>query len=147
MGIRLEPVTTDDAVRINQITKSAFSSTPIDRVLFPGPFPENSEESAEERADGMKKKLEYKCVRAVKVIDEELEAQGAESRIAIGIWYIWEDAVTEDKMPPAAPPGAGSNPEAFDYFFGGLRRGFLERYSGKPVVCTFHQPIWTSNLT
>lgn len=147
MGLRLEPTTTDDAVRINEIVKSAFSSTPIDRVLFPGPFPENTEESAEQRAEGMRKKLQYPCVKGVKVIDEELEGQGTESRIAIGVWYIWEDAVTEDKMPPSAPPGPGTNPEAFAYFFGGLRKGFLDRYTGKPVVCMSHQPTCISTVT
>lgn len=144
MGFRLDPVTTDDAVRINQITKAAFSSTPIDRVLFPGPFPENTEETAEQRAESMKKKLQYPCTKAVKVIDEELEAQGVESRIAIGIWYIWEDAVSADNMPPAGTPGPGTNLEAYDYFFNGLRKSFLERYSGRPVVCTSHLPFCIS---
>lgn len=135
MGLKTLPATVADAARAVQIEKIAFGPNPVSEVLFPGPV---SDAGDEHRVIRLQEQLEsYKCTKAAKVIDEELEAQGKESMVAFGLSFIWEDALTPENLPPSNPPGPGSNPDALNAFFGGMRDKLLARYEGKPLVCKY----------
>ncbi|CEJ80261.1 hypothetical protein VHEMI00457 [[Torrubiella] hemipterigena] len=133
MGLKIVPGSLDDAERIVAIEKVAFSGTsPIGALMYPGPFPPDADESG--RINSMREKLSSSHVQVVKIVDEELEAQGKESRITFGVWYVWKDGVSQDNLPIALDKGPGSDPVVCGAFFGGMKKVLFEKYEGKPLL-------------
>jgi hypothetical protein len=72
--------------------------------------------------------------RWAKVIDTELPED--KNMVAFSMWYFWTEP--QAALPDAgekADYGVGSNWEACEYFFGGMRRRREERFEGKPYAC------------
>lgn len=131
MTLKVVPATAEDAVRAVAIENLAYGPNPNSSALFPGPFPSGGDES---RVKMLIHQLqEDPGCRWAKVIDTDLEAQGQDGMVAFSKWYIW--GKPRDTLPPTPEWGPGTNPEACELFFGGMRREWLERMSGKPHVC------------
>lgn len=136
MGLKLVQGGPEDAERIIAIEKVAFSGeNQLGRLMFPGPFPPDADSSG--RTRGLQEKISSPYVKVVKIVDEELEAEGKESRVTFGIWYVWKDGVSKANMPAIIDKGPGSNPTVCRAFFGGMQKALLEKYEGKPLLCKY----------
>lgn len=136
MSLKLVPGTPDDAERIVAIEKVAFSGeSQLGNLMFPGPFPPDADYSS--RIKSMRDKISPSYVQVVKIVDEELEAQGKESRVTVGVWYVWKDGVSKANLPITMDKGPGSNPAVCGAFFEGMKKVLLERYEGKPLLCKY----------
>lgn len=129
MVLKVLPAGPSDAERAVIIENIAYGPNPVGSALFPGPFP-----SASPRSAYLTSLLESDpCCRWAKVIDTDIEDKGGnENMIAFSMWYFW------DTPQPAAGPqewGEGTNPEACEMFFGGMRERRNARFAGKPFAC------------
>ena len=134
MGLKVVEGGVADAARTVEIEKSAFGPDPMSPALFPGPMPEDNTQRIESRVETI---TASPYLRLVKVVDEELEAQGKESTVAFSIWYIWDkEPMSESTWPPKRDlVGPGVNLEALDKFMGGMKKKMFESYDGKRVMC------------
>ena len=127
MPLKVVEATLDDAPLFKEVEAAAFKDAGSSTALFPGPFPKDT--GADHRIESLRKqKSEDPCCRWAKVIDTDLDVA-----IAFGKWYMWGTPRTEP-MPPVVW-GPGSNLEACDVFFGGMRKEWEARMQGKPHSC------------
>ena len=139
MVLKVLPATEADAPRAASIESIAYGPNPISNALFPTTTTTTtSSSSSNPRATQLIDQLraDPSC-RWVKVIDTDLQARGEEAMVSFAKWYIW------DTPQPPAPPqewGPGTNPEACEMFFGGMRERRNARFAGKPFVCTLSYP-------
>lgn len=135
MGLKVVKASTEDAARSIDIEKSAFSADPLTPALFPGPFTDGDEQRINERVRMLN---DSPYTQLYKVVDEDLEAQGKESAIAIALWYVWDtQPVSNETWPPKRQLGPGVNVEAMEAFLGGMKERLIERYTGKNLVCEY----------
>ncbi|KZZ96836.1 Acyl-CoA N-acyltransferase [Moelleriella libera RCEF 2490] len=140
MPLRVARAGADDAARAVAIEHLAYGHGPQNSALFPGPFPPGGDTS---RIETLKHQLrEDPACHWAKVVDSDLEAQGGDGMIAFSMWYMWEKP--RDTPPPTRKWGPGSNPEACELFFGGMRREWIRRFAHKPHVCQLFP--WPSPL-
>ncbi|KID93157.1 Acyl-CoA N-acyltransferase [Metarhizium guizhouense ARSEF 977] len=130
MPLKVVAASAEDAARAVAIENLAYGPNPYSAALFPGPFPPGGDDS---RVKMLIHQLEEDpACRWVKVVDTELEAEGHDGMIAFSKWYIWE--TPRDTLPPTRQWGPGTNPEACELFFGGMRREWIQRMASKPHV-------------
>lgn len=146
MGLKVVDGGAADAARTVEIEKSAFGPDPMSPALFPGPMPKDNTQRVQSRVDTINGSP---YLRLVKVVDEELEAQGKESTVAFSIWYIWDkDTLSEDTWPPKrGDMGPGVNAEALGKFMGGMKNKMFESYDGKHVMCRCFCERFTNGIT
>lgn len=133
MTLKVVAATAEDATRAVQLESLAYGPSDHSKALFPGPFPEAGDDT---RISTLVHQLqEDSACRWAKVVDTELEDKGENGMIAFSMWYMWEKP--RETLPPTRPWGPGSNPEACELFFGGMRREWEDKMSKKPHVCTF----------
>ncbi|KAK2594702.1 hypothetical protein QQS21_007612 [Conoideocrella luteorostrata] len=130
MPLKVTPATAGDARRAVAIEMVAYGPNPSSAALFPGPTPPEGDES---RVQMLIQQLgEDPACRWAKVVDTDLEAEGQDGMIAFSMWYMWEKP--RETLPPTRPWGPGTNPEACELFFGGMRREWIQRMARKPHV-------------
>lgn len=140
MVLRVAPATEADAQRSAAIESVAYGPNPLGAALFPPPPPPSTSTPVTQDADGLSPRAKQligllhddpvSC-RWVKVVDTEI-ADPAEAMISFSCWYFYE------KESPVQGPqtfGAGTNPEACEAFFGGMRMRRNERIGGRPFAC------------
>ncbi|GAO13348.1 uncharacterized protein UV8b_00673 [Ustilaginoidea virens] len=128
MPLRVLPATADDAHRAVAIESAAYGPNANSQALFPGPFPPGGDQS---RVTTLVHQLhEDPACRWAKVVDTDLEAHGQDAMVAFSMWYVWQ--TPRETLPPARQYGPGSNPEACELFFGGMRREWIARMAHKP---------------
>ncbi|KAJ9132142.1 hypothetical protein NKR23_g11399 [Pleurostoma richardsiae] len=115
MPLRLFPAAESDAPRAAELEHAAYSPSPFNKVLFPGPFPP---EALGHRAAGLAEELKNDpTVVWLKVVDTDIE--GDDKMIAFAKWHIYESP-SEPSKPRTFGPGC--NVEACEELFGGLAR-------------------------
>lgn len=130
MPLEVRPATLADAVKAVIIEGRAYGPNTSSIALFPGPFPDGNLARVE---DLQAEREQSAACRWMKVVDTDLEAKGEDGMVAFSLWYVWEG---ESHLSPRKW-GAGSNPEACEQFFGGMKRVWQERFQGRPHVCKF----------
>ena len=132
MPLQLLPSGPADARRIAQIEHEAYAPNPNNRILFPGPFPDNVlDYRAEEMASSLKTD---DSVRWLKVIDTEIE--GDNGLVGFAQWNIWPSGAP---TPKARVFGPGTNPAACEALFGGITEGRARLMGDMPYVCKCFQ--------
>ena len=120
MPLVLQPALEADAARLAEIEREAFASNDLSPILFPGPFPPDA---GEKRAQQLITQLrEDPTTRWMKAIDTETN-----ELVGFAKWNIIEK--------PLEPRGGlqfgpGSNIEACEEFFGGIRKKRSELMGG-----------------
>ena len=135
MVLKVVEADAKDARRAVEIENLAYGAIPnnIGPVLFPGPFPPDRPS----RADILTKlRSEDKGTRWAKVVDTELEANGEDGMVAFTEWHFW----TEPREQTTGVLVEGSNKEACNLMFGGMRDHRQKRFEGKPFACTSKLP-------
>lgn len=141
MVLKVELATEADAQRSADIESVAYGPNPLGAALFP-PAPKDAAAAAApaKDADGLspRAKAMIDLLRAdpascrwVKVVDTEIE-DPAQAMVCFSCWYFYE------KESPIQGPqtwGPGTNPEACETFFGGMRLKRNERFAGRPYAC------------
>ena len=112
------------------IEKVAYGKSVLDHVLFPGPFPPETDE-ARVKALIEQMRPDPAC-RLVKVVDSDLPEE--ENAISFALWFFWETTNKGPSKPPRTY-GPGTNPEACKLFFGGMDKRREEIMAGKPYAC------------
>ena len=156
MVLKVELATEADAQRSADIESVAYGPNPLGACLFP-PAPASTsppktttttsdastQSGLSPRASQLVDMLraDPATCRWVKVVDTEI-ADPAQAMISFSCWYVWEE-----ESPVMGPQvwGAGTNPEACEAFFGGMRERRNERFNGRPYVCTFSS-FWHENM-
>ena len=140
MVLRVEPATEADAQRSAAIESVAYGPNPLGAALFPPPPASATNTPAPKDEDGLSPRAKQLIAllhddpvscRWVKVVDTEI-ADPAEAMISFSCWYFYE------KESPIQGPqtfGAGTNSEACEFFFGGMRVRRNERFAGRPFAC------------
>lgn len=129
MVLKVLPAGPPDAARSVTIENLAYGPNPIGTIIYPGPF-----SSTSPRHEHLTNLLESDpCCRWAKVVDTDIKDEGGqEDMIAFSMWYFWD-------TPPGDAAeevwGEGTNPEACEMFFSGMRKRRNERFRGKPYVC------------
>lgn len=131
MTLKVVPANEADAPRIVAIEQVAFGPNPISSALYPGPFPEGNVHLEAKNINELR--ASPHC-RWMKVVDEELEAKGEESTIAMAAWYFWDVPLTHAMLPPDGQYGPGANQECCELFFGGMKRNMIKWFEGKTVA-------------
>ncbi|UQC76631.1 CPSF A subunit region [Colletotrichum lupini] len=127
MPIEIQPVLESDLRRCAEIEKLAFSGSPLDPVLFPGPMPEDIMGI---RAEELAKQFrEDTTVRFHKAVDTELS--GDEAIIAWSKWNAYSEGLP---VPKPRVWGPGCNEEACNKLFHGLDEMRQRLMGGKKVV-------------
>lgn len=99
-------------------------------VLFPGPFPPNSNEI---HGESMAKQLEAdETTRWCKIIDTDIPEDAANNQmLAFAKWHFY----TDGPRPVSHDQGPGSNPEACEAFFGGMEQARMRIMGDRPFFC------------
>ncbi len=131
MPLQLLPAEPADAKRAAAIEHDAYAPRPSNRILFPGPFPDDVLDRS--AADLVEDLRTDRTTRWWKIVETEL--QGDEALVAFARWNIFEA--------PAPPPkprtfGPGTNPEACEALFGGISRQRERLVGGQSYVCRYH---------
>ncbi|KAF4778702.1 acetyltransferase [Colletotrichum scovillei] len=127
MPIEIQPVLESDLRRCAEIEKLAFSGSPLDPVLFPGPMPEDMMGI---RAEELAKQFrEDTTVRFHKAVDTDLS--GDEAIIAWSKWNAYSEGLP---VPKPRVWGPGCNEEACNKLFHGLDEMRQRLMGGKKVV-------------
>ncbi|KAL0930508.1 acetyltransferase [Colletotrichum truncatum] len=127
MPIDIQPVLVNDLRRCAEIEHDAFAQGPFNKILFPGPMPENF---LELRADGLAKEYrEDPTVRMFKAVDTDLE--GDEAIVAWCKFHSYPEGLPTPKPRVFGP---GSNPEACTMLFVGMDNMRERLMVGKPSV-------------
>lgn len=132
MPLKTVPATQADTPDIQAAERRAFGNSPINNILYPGPFLDNNTEAIEPRNRQLQ---EDTSCRWVKVIDTSLTEKGEHGIIAYSCWYIWDIPREKGYIPPHFYGGVGTDVEVCDYFFGGHSRHRDETLGGKPHIC------------
>lgn len=130
MPLQLLPADEADAAPAAAIENLAYGPNPVSSALFPGPGRPTSQRTA----DLVQQLREDGACKWVKVVDSDLADNEHQGMVAFAMWYIWETPRPKGSMPPVQW-GAGTNPEACELFFGGMRQRKEERLGGKPHIC------------
>ncbi|OAA51590.1 Acyl-CoA N-acyltransferase [Metarhizium rileyi] len=142
MPLKVVAANADDAAHAVAIENLAYGPSPYSAALFPGPFLSSRDDSRVEML--IYQLREDPACRWAKVIDTDLEEKGQDAMIAFSKWYIWTNP--RDTLPPTKEWGPGTNPEACELFFGGMRREWTQRIAGKPHVYPKHQRRGAASL-
>ncbi|TDZ54658.1 hypothetical protein CTRI78_v006120 [Colletotrichum trifolii] len=127
MPIDVQPVFAADLRRCAEIEHAAFGESPYNRILFPGPMPDNI---LDIRAEGLAKELrEDPTVRMFKAVDTDLE--GDEAIVAFSKLNIHPEGLP---VPKTREFGAGTNAEACTLVFVGLDKMRERLMAGKPCI-------------
>ncbi|KZL79382.1 acetyltransferase, partial [Colletotrichum incanum] len=127
MPIEVQTIVEADLRRCAEIEHLAFAESPFNKLLFPGPLPDDF---LGFRADDLAKQLrEDSTVRMFKAVDTALS--GDEAIIAWSKFNIHADGMP---VPKPRVWGPGCNEEACNQLFGGMDKMRERLMTGKPSV-------------
>jgi hypothetical protein len=134
MSFTLQPASEADAHRVAELEAAAYEPNPFNRILFPGPFPDDARER---RVAELAKDLRGDAsTRWLKVADMELP-QGKQT-IAFAKWQLYN---MDPRSPPvSSQPSPGCNAEACEVLFGGIAKQRARLVGDRPCVCEFGVP-------
>jgi hypothetical protein len=132
MPLKLLPASEADAPRSAAIEHVAYGPNPVGAACFPGPFPPAGTGSS--RADQLAETIRGDpACRWWKVVDTDIgDGETEDAMVSFAEWFVW------DTPQPPAPPvswGPGTNPDACEAFFGGMRERRNKRFENKPYIC------------
>ncbi|CCF39416.1 acetyltransferase [Colletotrichum higginsianum] len=127
MPIEIQTVVEADLRRCAEIEHLAFAESSSNKLLFPGPLPEDF--LGLQASDLAKKVREDPSVRMFKAVDTALS--GDEAIIAWSKFNVYPDGMP---VPKPRVWGPGSNEEACNQLFGGMDRMRERLMAGKPSV-------------
>lgn len=133
MGLKVVPAGEQDAARSVAIESIAYGS---DDVLFPRPFAENADMVRREQM--IKDLHDDPACCWVKVVDEDLVAQGHDGMVSFSMAYVWDST---PRKPEATNWGPEANAEACDLLFGGMAERWAARMGNKPHLCTLKNTL------
>lgn len=137
MPLELQPATEADAVRAAEIESVAYGPSPFNKVLFPGPFPDNP---LADRAAALAKSFgEDSTQRWLKVVDPDLEGGRT---IAFAKWHVFAEK-------PVLTPrqfGPGCNIEACEKLFGGIQDQRIRLLGDRPYICAYMFALYPLSL-
>ncbi|KAK5996605.1 hypothetical protein PT974_01942 [Cladobotryum mycophilum] len=125
MVLQVAPAGEADAPRAITIENLAYGPSPNSRVLFPGPFPEGDTFRLNALVEGRRK--DPAC-QWMKVVDTELASGGGDGTIAFTQFFVWE----RESINHPREWGPGTNVEACEALFGGMKAKWWERFQGRP---------------
>ncbi|KAI1156681.1 acyl-CoA N-acyltransferase [Nemania diffusa] len=126
MPLVLQSATEADAVRAAHIERDAYTPSPFNSILFPGPFPEPPPGQNPRAAEMVKNLRADPSARWLKVIDTDLDATGDNGQmIGFAQWNIKDGS---EVATPSRSLGPGCNVEACEALFGGLDKLRVKHY-------------------
>ncbi|KAF2474432.1 uncharacterized protein BDR25DRAFT_256293 [Lindgomyces ingoldianus] len=131
MAITVQEALDSDIPRACEVEMAAYSNAyspnPISSILFPGPFPPDSQEK---RAQGLiSERKGDLSTRYMKAVDEETG-----QLIAFSKWHIYDTPESAAAAERSVDIRQGMNKEAFTAFFGGLAKRKKELIGSKPHI-------------
>jgi hypothetical protein len=129
MAIVVREVSDDDLPRAIEIERAAYADNPLSPILFPGPFP--AESQGQRVPELIKTRREDSTVRYLQAYDEETK-----QLVAFAKWHIYDtqEAAAAGQR-PSRTFGLGTNKEACEEFFGRLSSKKKELMGDKPHMC------------
>jgi len=128
MSVIVRPVSDTELHRACIIEGAAYADNDLNPVLFPGPFPADSQQRRVDQLIQMRKD-DYTAVY-LQAIDT---ASGR--MIASAKWHIYKTP-EETQIPIRKLEfGPGTNPEACKAFFGGMMERKMEIMGTQPHIC------------
>lgn len=128
MSIIVRPVSDNELHRASIIEAAAYADSNLNPILFPGPFPPDSQQKRVDQLIQMRR--DDPTAIYMQAIDK---ASGR--MIASSKWHIYK-TVEETNMPSRKMEfGAGTNPEACMVFFGGMKERKREIMGDRPHLC------------
>ncbi|KAI1109169.1 acyl-CoA N-acyltransferase [Nemania sp. NC0429] len=128
MPLIVQPATEADAVRSAQIEKAAYSSSPFNSTLFPGPFPQPAPGKNPRAEEMVRLASDDPSVRWLKVVDTDIPATEDNAQmIGFAQWNINDGS---ERPAQRRTFGPGCNAEACEALFGGLYELRLKHYTG-----------------
>lgn len=132
MSLIVAPATHADMERFAAIENAAIKRDAVNNTLFPG-LSEEEEEDIPRAETLLQFMLSDPSCRAIKVIDESRQAIGKEPIIAFSFWYFCDEERPIEL--PADIWASGTNKDACELYFGGLKRLWRDALNGRRHAC------------
>lgn len=126
MAIIVRDVSDNELHRACVIEAAAYADSDLTAILFPGPFPPDSQQQRVDQLIQMRK--DDQTTVYMQAIDT---ASGR--MIASSKWHIYRTPGA--KMPSRGAFGPGTNPEACMAFFGGMEEKKKDVMGDRPHIC------------
>jgi hypothetical protein len=131
MGIKIRPVSDTELHRACVIESLAYADNPFNTILFPGPFPPESQQRRVDQLVQIRK--DDPTTTYLQAIDES-----SGRMIASAKWHIYRTPEEAGGAARKMEFGPGTNPDACRAFFGAMGDRKKEIMGTRPHLCSFY---------
>ncbi len=131
MSIIVRPISDTELHRACVIEAAAYADSPLTPILFPGPFPPDSQQK---RVDQL---IQMRNDDPTTVLLQAIDTTSGRM-VAAAKWHVYRTAEETQRVGRKLEFGEGTNRDACVAFFGGMEEKKKVILGARPHVCELH---------